>query len=275
MATMRQECQGLMQTRKPDHLTFPCNKELAAARLKSTTRRLQNIGRIDEYNEVMKEQIEEGILERVPPKPTGEKVHYIPHQAGIRDDAESTKLQIVYDCSAKQNAQTPSLTDCLDNGPALQPLLFNILLRNRVKRYCITGDIKKAVLQIRVSEEDRDAQRILWYDNLKEQNIIEYRFTRVIFGARPRPYILGATLEKHISSYSEKYPETAKVMWQDTYVDDIQFVGDSAEELFTFKVEASQIMEEGKFTLHKWYSNVKQLEENKEQNSTSKILGVT
>ena len=277
--------QGLMQTEdgyyetrlpwKPDHLTLPCNKELAAARLKSTTRRLQNIGRIDEYNEVMKEQIEEGILERVPPKPTGEKVHYIPHQAVIRDDAESTKLRIVYDCSAKQNAQTPSLNDCLDNGPALQPLLFNILLRNRMKRYCITGDIKKAFLQIRISEEDRDAQRILWYDNLKEQNIVEYRFTRVIFGAGPSPYILGATLEKHISSYSEKYPETVKVLRQDTYVDDIQFVGDSAEELFNFKVEASQIMEEGKFTLHKWHSNVKQLEENKEQNSISKILGVT
>ena len=40
-------------------------------------------------------------------------------------------------------------------------------------------------------------------------------------------------------------------------------------------VEATKIMEEGKFTSHKWHSNVKHLEENKEQHSTSKVLGVT
>jgi len=205
---------------------------------------LQNIRSLVEYNEVMKEQIKEGILERVCPKPTGEKVHCIPHQAVIRDDAESTKLRIVCGCSAKQNAQCPSLNDCLDNGPALQPPLFNILLRNGMKRCCITGDIKKAFLQIRISKEDRDAQG--------KQSIAEYRFARVIFGAGPSPYILGATLEKHISNYNDKYPETVKALRQGTYVDDFQIVDDSAEELLNFKVEASKIVEEGKFTLHGW-----------------------
>ena len=87
---------------KPDHLKLPCNKELATARLRSTTRRLQNIGKLNDYNEVMEEQIQEGILEQIPPKPSGEQEHYIPHQAVIRDDAESTKLRIVYECSAKE-----------------------------------------------------------------------------------------------------------------------------------------------------------------------------
>ena len=110
---------------------------------------------------------------------------------------------MVYDCSAKKNAQVPSLNDCHEVGPALQPRLVDIMIRNRMKRHCIVGDVKKAFIQIRVKEEDRDAQRILWYDNLEERNIIEYRLTRVIFGAGPSPYILGATLQKHVSQYKD------------------------------------------------------------------------
>ena len=52
-------------------------------------------------------------------------------------------------------------------------------------------------------------------------------------------------------------------------------MGDSAEGLLNFKVDTSKITEEGKLTLHKWHINVNQLEENKEQDSKSKVLGVT
>ena len=107
-------------------------------------------------------------------------------------------MRIVYDCSSRANTQTPSLNDCLETGPPLQRLLFDILLRNRMRKHWVTGDIHKAFLQIRVHEQDLDAQRVLWYDNLTDRNITEYRFTRVIFGATSSPYILGATLQKHI-----------------------------------------------------------------------------
>ena len=212
--------------------------------------------KLNEYHIVMEQQLEEGILELVPEVPTGEVIHYIPHQAVIREEAESTKMRIVYDCSAKQNPQAPSLNDCLEVGPPLQPAIFDILLRNRLKPFCITGDIKKAFLQIKISPADRDALRLLWYDNLKERNIVQYRFTRVIFGSGPSPYILGATLEKlkHIGQYKEKYPNTVNELLQNTSVDDVQSGGDGKEELLKFKKEATQIMNEGGFQLHKWNS---------------------
>ncbi|XP_070567225.1 uncharacterized protein [Ptychodera flava] len=37
---------------------------------------------------------------------------------------------------------------------------------------------------------------------------MEYRFTRVIFGATSSPYILGVTLQKHIEDYEQEYPAT-------------------------------------------------------------------
>ena len=99
-------------------------------------------------------------------------MHYVPHHPVIRESSESTKTRIVYDCSFKAKQQLPSLNDCLETGPALQPLLFDILLRNRLKKLCVTGE--KAFHQIRVHEEDRDALRVLWFNNFDERRVVEY-----------------------------------------------------------------------------------------------------
>ena len=102
---------------------------------------------------VMTEQLAEGILEEVLETPTGEVIHYIPHQPVIQDQAESTKMRKVYDCSAKTHCQVPSLNDCLEVGPPLQPMLFDILLRNRLKILCITGDIQKPFFKLKWTQE--------------------------------------------------------------------------------------------------------------------------
>ena len=81
----------------------------------------------------------------------------------------------------------------------------------------------------------------------------------MISGATSSPYILGATLQEHIKGYNETFKATAQERLEDTYVDDIQGGGDVEEDAATFKEEASNIMSEGGFTLHKWYSNVEQL----------------
>ena len=161
----------------------------------------------------------------------------------------------IYDCSAKRNAEQPSLNDCLETGPALQPLLFDIVLRNRMNKYCVIGDTGKAFLQIAV-DEDRDAYITLWY-NLTDRKIVENRYTRVIFGATPSPYILGTTIQKHVKQFEEEYPKTTKALLEDTYVDDGQAGGDSIEELQKFKEEATTIMDNGGFG--KWHSNADEL----------------
>ena len=61
------------------------NKEQTRARLSYVTKKLIKIDKLQEYHTVMREQIDNGILEPVPEKPTGETVHYIPHQPVIRE----------------------------------------------------------------------------------------------------------------------------------------------------------------------------------------------
>ena len=54
---------------------------------------------------------------------------------------------------------------------------------------------------VSVAEEDRDMLRFLWMkDPLKvDSEIIQFWFTRLVFGLRPSPAILGAVISLHLA----------------------------------------------------------------------------
>ena len=103
---------------------------------------------LEVYDSIIKDQLRSGVIERVAKLEGACKVHYLPHQAVIRKDAETTKLRIVYDASAKEGKNGTSLNDCLHTGPSLNPLLFEILVRFRENSVVLVGDIEKAFLHI-------------------------------------------------------------------------------------------------------------------------------
>ena len=129
---------------KPDQVQLPDNKTLSFVRLQSTTKKLERMGKLTDYDNIMQEQLSMGMIEPAPKESNQAKVHYIPHHAVIKEESQTTPLRIVYDCSAKSSNTTPSLNECLETGPPLQPHLFDVLLRNRFRKFVITGDIKKA-----------------------------------------------------------------------------------------------------------------------------------
>ena len=118
---------------------------------------------LQKYDSVIKEQIEQGIVEVVPDPDSRQthKVHYLPHHAVIRQDKETTKLRIVYDASAKSTG--PSLNECLYIGPKFDQRILDILQRFRTQKIALTADIEKAFLMISVCEKDRD---VLWFDSI-------------------------------------------------------------------------------------------------------------
>ena len=98
---LRQLEDGTCSTQLPwkhGHPQLPSNEGLTLVRLGSTTRKLERLQRLEEYHTVMEEQLAQGIIELVPEPITGEVIYYIPHQPVIRNEAESTKMRIVYDC---------------------------------------------------------------------------------------------------------------------------------------------------------------------------------
>ena len=68
----------------------------------------------------------------------------------------------MYDASAKAHLNAVSLNDCLYPGPTLQNKMWNVLVRSHAHPIAVVGDLKKAFLQVRIREADRDASRFHW-----------------------------------------------------------------------------------------------------------------
>ena len=107
-----------------------------------------------QYDAVIREQLEEGVVERAPSEAMG-KEFYLPHQVVVRENAETTKLRVVYDASAHTHNDAPSFNDCLHAGPPLQNQLWRVLTRNQFHSVAVTGDIWKAFLQIKICQAER------------------------------------------------------------------------------------------------------------------------
>ena len=182
---------------KPNHPDVPSNKENSLRRLQKLNRKLECDCLTKDYDDIIKEQLAEGVIEKAPPV-SQPKEFYIPHKSVIRKSAETTKMRIVYDASSRATPNSPSLNDCLYPGPVLQNKLWDILIQQRGYPVILAGDIRKAFLQIRIHESERDALRFLWRADAHSE-IETYRFTRVLFGLAPSPFLLGGVLERYKS----------------------------------------------------------------------------
>ena len=209
-------------------------------------------------------------MEKVPSEPSGTRIFYMPHQPAVRESAATTKVRMVFDASARPMPTANSINDCMYKGPALQPNIWDIMVRARMTPYLLLGDIQKAFLQIGIKSEDRDAIRFLFTLNGKEEHL---RFLRVPFGGEASPIILGGTLQHNYENFRDpELASTIEMLRENAYVDNLICTGMSVEELGKLKEEASEILENGKCKVQKWESNIGSLEsENMENPST--ILG--
>ena len=119
---------------KRNHPPLPTNEAGSRRRLEQLIKKLQRNGNHEDYNNIIQERLQQRVIEPAPTVSSG-KEYYIPHKGVSRPDAESTKLRVVYDASARENNNKPSLNDCLHPGPLLQNLLWSILVRSRFYLY--------------------------------------------------------------------------------------------------------------------------------------------
>lgn len=252
---------GWYQTRLPwkgTHPTLPTNETGSKRRLEQLVRKLERNGQYEEYDCIIQEQLQQGIVEPAPDIPTG-KEYYIPHKGVVRENAESTKLRIVYDASAREKDNQPSLNDCLHPGPPLQNRLWDILVRSRFYPILLTGDLKKAFLQVRIKKEERDSLRFHWKPPSSSKTTI-LRFTRALFGMTCSPFLLGGVINEHLNTWESHHPELIKEIRDGLYVDDLMTGGETVELTAVKKVITTEVFKDATFTIHKWHSNASELE---------------
>jgi hypothetical protein len=266
---------------KPDHPTLPTNYNIAKRRTQNTIYRLkQQPEMLKKYGEIINEQEKRGFIEKVPnAEIPSRNAHYIPHH-GVKKESTTTPIRIVYDCSCKQSRDLPSLNDCLESTPPVLNDLTSILIRFRQHKYAVSTDIEKAFLHVQLEEKDRDFTRFLWLSNPGDaySPLTTYRFKSVLFCATCSPFILSATILKHLEENKNIW--VSDILKRDLYVDNILSSFPVESDILKFFRHTRDIMSDGGFNLRSWASNSQVLQsfaENEQvldTDTVTKVLGM-
>ncbi|GFX96418.1 transposable element Tcb2 transposase [Trichonephila clavipes] len=146
-----------------------CNFETAKRRfdnLKIKLNKNKDIG--EEYKRIIDEQLKNGIVEECRDISLFSG-YFMPHQAVIRPDKETSRVKIVFDASSK-GKNSESLNDLLFSGPNLMPDVLHIILKFRKYEIAFSSDIEKAFLNISIAQEDRKYLKFLWFDIKNNDN---------------------------------------------------------------------------------------------------------
>ena len=137
-----------------------------------------------------------------------------------------------------------------------------MLVRNRFHAVAIVGDLRQAFLQVRIRESDRDTLRFHWLKDLETREVEVLRFTRALFGLAPSPFLLAAVIKEHLHTCkaTQSRADLVVEIEKSLYVDDLISGSESVSQALQVKETAIDVFNDTKFKLHKWQSNVQELE---------------
>lgn len=110
--------------------------------------------------------------------------------------------------------------------------------------------------QIFIHPDDRNYQLILWRDKA-DQPVQTYRLKTVVFGLKASPYLALRCLQQIAIENASKFPETAKTLLKDFYVDDLLTGANTISHLNQIRNELNTLLLENGFQLRKFASNNK------------------
>ena len=126
-----------------NHPVLPNNREGSLRRLASLNRKLKRQNLTSAYEEIIEEQREADMVEKADRPCIGDREFYTPHKPVVQATADSKKLRIVYDASARAFDGAPSLNDCWHAGPPLQNKLWSILVGGRFNPVAVSAISRK------------------------------------------------------------------------------------------------------------------------------------
>jgi len=234
--------------------------EEARSRLFSVVRNLVRKGQLKQYDDIIKSYLKDDIAEETSEWSGSRRVRYLPHHGVLKENSETTKLRIVLDASAKSSIADFSLNDSMKSCQNLLPTLVSVLLRFRQWPFALSGDVRKAFLQIEVHPDDRDSLRFLWFretlsDKFPSCTPTSFRMKRLPFGLSVSPFILCATIRSHLQRNSTKFPSTVQKVIDNIYMDDLVVSTPTMENAIELKNNCVEIFNEMKMELTKWQDN--------------------
>lgn len=234
----------------------------------------KNLELKQKYSEFIHEYQDLGHLSEVERPPFG---FYLPHHAVVREEKETTKLRVVFDASAKSSSGK-SLNDIQLVGPVIQSDLFCILLRFRIHKYVLTGDIEKMYRQVEIDDSQRHLQLILWRDH-EDQPLKTLQLNTITYGTASAPFLATRCLLQLAQECKDEV--IANVIRRDFYMDDLNTGTNSVDELRKIYNGVTETLKSACFPLRKFRTNCPQLFERdsdvgdvRDWNKQSSVLGL-
>jgi hypothetical protein len=142
--------------------------EQARRRLHQLDRRFQEHPDLHQaYSEFIQEYEELGRMNQITEEAcSAEERYYLPHHAVFKSSSSTTLTRVVFDDCRSTNGL--SLNDTLLVGPTIQQDLYSVVLRFRTYQIAFTADIAKMYRQVRIHQDNRRLQRILWRRSAEE-----------------------------------------------------------------------------------------------------------
>ena len=194
---------------KKNHVPLKNNYYLALLRYRNLRKSLnRNPEKNQAYNEALKCMLDNDEIEEVKEdinatKSMNRSLYYIPHSGVWKTDRITTAMRLVFDASAK-NSEGISLNDNLLKGPKKQIDLIALLIKLRLNKIVLVGDISRMFYNIDIQERFRDNYRILWNFTNNEEEPKVYRFKKLIMGANDSPCLAISTVHYPLIKLAKK-----------------------------------------------------------------------
>ena len=245
-------------------------------------------------DEVFKDQIEQGIIEKIPDLESFLQDHpeasFLPHMAVLKPEKETTKVRVVYmsNLASPDPCKTGSLShnQTIQTGPTLNKKISTALLQLRFNEYILCYDLVKAFLQLKLTPEDSNKLCFLWFRNIAKEDytVVGYRITRVPFGLRCSPALLMIGLYKILMvdsiNDSNDLRDIKRSLYNLLYMDNGAISSNTTKDLEELYGKVKDVFAPYQFKLQQFITNSKHLQDIIDDDFVSdtpvinKVLGV-
>ena len=205
-------------------------------------------------------------------------IHYVAHHEVLRPDSNSTSVRVVFNSSA--NFMGHTLNEYWAKGPDLLNSLLGILIRLRENEVAFMGDIKKMYHSVKTTPVEQHTHRFLWRDMNVCGEPDTYVSQGVSFGDKPSATIATVALRKTAQMGEELFPEAAKIVMENTYMDDIIDSVSDKRKALSITRDIERFISKGGFRIKGWILSSERVNKDgmlvpTEKNAaTEKVLGV-
>ncbi|XP_058817299.1 uncharacterized protein LOC131680602 [Topomyia yanbarensis] len=241
---------------REDERNFPDSYPMAMRRLLALERKLNRDPALDR---IVREQISDYQIKGYAHKATAEELEQTPRSAVwylplnvVLNPRKPGKVRLVWDAAATVNGV--SLNSELLKGPDMLVPLPRVICHFREKPVAFGGDIQEMYHQVRIREEDKQAQRFLFREALTDAPQV-YVMDVATFGSTCSPSSAQFVKNMNAEQFAERYPEAADAIIRRHYVDDYYDSVDTVDEAIKRANEVKFIHSQGGFNIRNWVSN--------------------